>query len=155
MIRMIFSTVRAPQEPALTVESLAISATGRPSMVAVPVITPSAGRPLGQHVGESAVLGEAAGVDQQLDPVPGEQLALPRRPARDSAGAPPREIRALISARSGWPPSPPWIRCCWSLLLRQCSRWRAYDSRAGAAGVEGQPPRHESRGLRSANGYAD
>ncbi len=45
MIRMIFSTVRAPHEPALTVESLAISATGRPPIVAVPVITPSAGRP--------------------------------------------------------------------------------------------------------------
>ena len=46
MTRMIFSTVLAPQEPAFTVESLAISATGRPSMVAVPVITPSAGSPL-------------------------------------------------------------------------------------------------------------
>ena len=45
MIRMIFSTVRAPHEPALTVESFAISATGRPSTAAVPVITPSAGRP--------------------------------------------------------------------------------------------------------------
>src|SRR6202044_2184352 len=45
MILMIFSTVRAPQEPALTVESLAISATGRPSTSAVPVMTPSAGRP--------------------------------------------------------------------------------------------------------------
>ena len=45
MIRMIFSTVRAPQEPALTVESLAIRATVLPSMAAVPVITPSAGRP--------------------------------------------------------------------------------------------------------------
>ena len=45
MIRMIFSTVRAPQEPALTVESLAISATGLPSIVAVPVTTPSAGSP--------------------------------------------------------------------------------------------------------------
>ena len=44
MIRMIFSTVRAPQEPALTVESLAIRQTGRPSMRACPVITPSAGR---------------------------------------------------------------------------------------------------------------
>ena len=50
MIRMIFSTVRAPHEPALTVESLAISATGRPPIVAVPVITPSAGR-----VGSSAL----------------------------------------------------------------------------------------------------
>src|SRR5215831_10070583 len=45
MIRMIFSTVRAPQDPALTVESLAISATGLPSIAAVPVITPSAGSP--------------------------------------------------------------------------------------------------------------
>ena len=45
MIRMIFSTVREPQEPALTVESLAIRATGRPPHAAVPVITPSAGRP--------------------------------------------------------------------------------------------------------------
>ena len=45
MIRMIFSTVRAPTSPALTVESLAISATGRPSIVAVPVTTPSAGSP--------------------------------------------------------------------------------------------------------------
>ena len=45
MIRMIFSTVRAPHEPAFTVESLAIRQTGRPSTVARPVITPSAGRP--------------------------------------------------------------------------------------------------------------
>ena len=45
MIRMIFSTVRAPHEPALTVESLAITATGRPSTGAVPVTTPSAGSP--------------------------------------------------------------------------------------------------------------
>src|SRR6266545_1459760 len=41
----IFSTVRAPHEPALTVESLAIRHTGRPSTVAAPVITPSAGSP--------------------------------------------------------------------------------------------------------------
>ena len=45
MIRMIFSTVRAPHDPALTVESFAISATGRPPTVAVPVTTPSAGSP--------------------------------------------------------------------------------------------------------------
>src|SRR5438067_10454199 len=44
-ILMIFSTVRAPQEPALTVESFAIRQTGRPSTVASPVITPSAGKP--------------------------------------------------------------------------------------------------------------
>jgi hypothetical protein len=43
-MRMIFSTVRAPQEPALTVESLAITATSRPPMLPTPVTTPSAGR---------------------------------------------------------------------------------------------------------------
>jgi hypothetical protein len=45
MTRMIFSTVRAPHEPAFTVESLAIRQTGRPSIVAEPVTTPSAGSP--------------------------------------------------------------------------------------------------------------
>ena len=44
MIRTIFSTVRAPHDPAFTVESLAITATGRPSTRAIPVTTPSAGR---------------------------------------------------------------------------------------------------------------
>src|SRR5829696_167295 len=44
MILMIFSTVRAPQEPALTVESFAIRQTGRSSIRAWPVTTPSAGR---------------------------------------------------------------------------------------------------------------
>src|SRR5919109_2406018 len=42
--RTIFSTVRAPHEPALTVGSLAITHTGRPSTRPVPVTTPSAGR---------------------------------------------------------------------------------------------------------------
>jgi len=42
--RTIFSTVRAPQEPALTVGSFATTQTGRPSTVPTPVTTPSAGR---------------------------------------------------------------------------------------------------------------
>src|SRR5215510_4608713 len=42
--RTIFSTVRAPQDPALTVGSLAMTQTGRPSMRPTPVTTPSAGR---------------------------------------------------------------------------------------------------------------
>src|SRR6266571_6105034 len=42
-MRMIFSTVRAPQLPAFTVGSLAITATPRPSTFPSPVITPSAG----------------------------------------------------------------------------------------------------------------
>jgi hypothetical protein len=45
VIRTIFSTVRAPHEPAFTVGSLATSRAGRPSTSARPVTTPSAGRP--------------------------------------------------------------------------------------------------------------
>src|SRR5215467_16140380 len=43
-MRRIFSTVRAPHEPAFTVESLAMTATGRPCTRPMPVTTPSAGR---------------------------------------------------------------------------------------------------------------
>src|SRR5207342_3006996 len=42
--RTIFSTVRAPHEPAFTVGSLAMTQTGRPSISPRPVTTPSAGR---------------------------------------------------------------------------------------------------------------
>ena len=43
VIRMIFSTVRAPHEPALTVGSLATTSAARPLTRPRPVITPSAG----------------------------------------------------------------------------------------------------------------
>ena len=43
-MRTIFSTVRSPHDPALTVESLAMIATGRPCTRPTPVTTPSAGR---------------------------------------------------------------------------------------------------------------
>src|SRR5947209_17961588 len=42
--RTIFSTVRAPHDPAFTVGSLAITQTGRPSTRPTPVTTPSAGK---------------------------------------------------------------------------------------------------------------
>src|ERR687892_386890 len=42
--RTIFSTVRAPHDPAFTVGSLAMRDTGRPSTRPTPVTTPSAGR---------------------------------------------------------------------------------------------------------------
>src|SRR5262245_31755738 len=41
--RTIFSTVRAPHDPALTIGSLATTTTGIPSIVPRPVTTPSAG----------------------------------------------------------------------------------------------------------------
>ncbi len=46
VVRTIFSTVRAPHEPAFTVGSLATTSAGRPSTRPRPVTTPSAGRPL-------------------------------------------------------------------------------------------------------------
>src|SRR4051794_16599120 len=44
-MRMIFSTVLGPHEPALTVGSLAMTETGRPPIVPLPVTTPSAPSP--------------------------------------------------------------------------------------------------------------
>src|SRR4029077_4944106 len=44
-MRMIFSTVRGAHDPALTVGSLAMTATGRPPIVPIPLATPSAPRP--------------------------------------------------------------------------------------------------------------
>ena len=73
---MIFSTVRAPQEPAFTVGSFATTSAGRPSTRPCPVTTPSAGRPAAEGVRELAVLDEAALVEQQRDPVADVQLAL-------------------------------------------------------------------------------
>ncbi|MNH21583.1 hypothetical protein D3C79_813980 [compost metagenome] len=43
-MRIIFSTVRFPQEPALIVESLANTQTVRPLILPIPVTTPSAGK---------------------------------------------------------------------------------------------------------------
>ena len=74
--RSIFSTVRAPHDPAFTIGSLATTIAGIPSIVPRPVTTPSAGRPGGSGVGEHAVLDERAGVEQQVDALAGGQLAL-------------------------------------------------------------------------------
>src|SRR3954447_15906324 len=53
-MRRIFSTVLGPQEPALTVGSLAIRATRRPSIRPRPVRTPSAPRPSCSQLASSA-----------------------------------------------------------------------------------------------------
>src|SRR5690348_9775949 len=53
-MRRIFSTVLGPHEPALTVGSLAISATVRPPIVPSPVTTPSAPRPSASQLASSA-----------------------------------------------------------------------------------------------------
>ena len=53
-MRMIFSTVFGPHEPAFTVGSLAMTATGRPPTVPMPVTTPSAPRPSSSQLASSA-----------------------------------------------------------------------------------------------------
>ena len=53
-MRRIFSTVLGPHDPALTVGSLAISATVRPPIVPMPVTTPSAPSPSESQLASSA-----------------------------------------------------------------------------------------------------
>src|SRR6516165_6273282 len=99
MMRMIFSTVRAPQDPALTVESLAISATGLPSIVAVPVITPSAGSPSARTLAyRPSSVKLPSSVSSRIR---SRAKSLPAF-AADSwyFGAPPRSMPARTAARS-------------------------------------------------------
>src|SRR5277367_6205375 len=111
MILMIFSTVRAPQEPALTVESLAISATGRPSTSAVPVITPSAGRPSARAL---AYRPSSVKLPSSTRPaIRARANSLPAAVA-DSwyRAAPPPSIRARNPASSGSAVSRCPVSCC-------------------------------------------
>ncbi len=74
--RTIFSTVRAPHEPALTVGSLAMTHTGRPSMRPVPVTTPSAGRSSARALASRPSSTNDPLVEEHLEPVADEHLAL-------------------------------------------------------------------------------
>jgi hypothetical protein len=67
-MRRIFSTVRAPQLPALTVGSLADGPQPRHHAVR--------GQVLGEHVGEQAVFDEGTGVEQEVQPLADRQLVL-------------------------------------------------------------------------------
>ena len=75
-MRRIFSTVFGPQEPALTVGSLAIRATRRPSIVGQAGDDAIGAEPLLVPVGQRRLLGEGAGVDEPRDPLAHRQLAL-------------------------------------------------------------------------------
>ena len=75
-MRRIFSTVFGPHEPALTVGSLAISATVRPSTVPMPGHDAVGAEPVGLPVGQQRVLDERAGVEQPRDALAHRQLAL-------------------------------------------------------------------------------
>ena len=108
MRRTIFSTVRAPHDPALTVGSLAITQTGRPSIRPDAGDDTVGGQIVGDRVGEQRVLDERALVEQQREPVPHEQLVRVRElaavlleVARERAlGALARSPRIVISRTS-------------------------------------------------------
>ena len=74
--RTIFSTVRAPHDPALTVGSLATTTTPRPPTRPMPVTTPSAGRSSADALASERVLDEGALVEQQGQPLADEELPL-------------------------------------------------------------------------------
>ena len=99
-MRRIFSTVFGPHEPAFTVGSLAISATGRPSIRPRPVTTPSAPKPILLPVGEQRLLGEGALVEQQRHALAHRQLALLARLLAMALGPPAGRARSRRSARS-------------------------------------------------------
>ncbi len=75
-MRRIFSTVRRPHEPAFTVESLAMMATGAP-VEHRGAGDDAVGRQLGvEVVRQRSVLDEASGVDEARDALAREELAL-------------------------------------------------------------------------------
>ena len=98
VIRMIFSTVRAPQEPALTLGSFATTRAGSP--VNQPAAGDNAvGGQIGRHrIGELAILHESAVVEQQVDPLADEELVRTRLSlaAARSVGARVRSRAALM-----------------------------------------------------------
>ena len=96
-MRRIFSTVFGPHEPALTVGSLAISATGRPADRA-PCRSRRRRRrgPSCSQLASSASSANESGVDEPRDALAHRQLALLRRPSR--GGAPGRRRSARSSA---------------------------------------------------------
>ena len=102
-MRMIFSTVFGPHEPALTVGSLAIRHTGRPSIVAMPVTTPSAPKPSSSQLASRASSANEPSIHQPLHPLADRQLALPLRllaVALRPAGA--GALEGVAEARHSW-----------------------------------------------------
>ena len=98
---MIFSTVRAPHEPALTVESLAMIATGRPCTRPMPVTTPSAGRSARRRVGERPSSTKSLPPSSQSSAIRSRQKSLPAAAfASWYLGAPPFLIFAPSALNS-------------------------------------------------------
>ena len=137
MILMIFSTVLAPQDPALTVESLAISATGRPPTCRSAGDDAIGRQPVGRGVGEDPVLGEAAGIGEQRDALTREELAsrlgclvVFRRAALLDLGADARQVGVAGDLWLGLAAGPEGTRGA-LLVLHVCHVQRVSTAAAG------------------------
>ena len=86
-MRRIFSTVFGPHEPAFTVGSFAISATGLPSTVAHARHDPVGAEAILLPVRQQRLLGERALVEQQRHPLAHGELALLARLLAVALGA--------------------------------------------------------------------
>ena len=148
VIRMIFSTVRAPHEPAFTLGSLATTSAGRPSTRPRPVTTPSAGSRLGAGRWPAVRPRRSVPVvEQQRDPVPDVELALarqawPRRARRERQGGRPSRAPRDRSRRSPSPystGSPSRGRSAAAAPPRSLRRSPA-SWRRGRTGPPGTPP---------------
>ncbi len=135
-MRRIFSTVFGPHDPALTVGSLAINATGRPSIVPTPVTTPSAPRPSSCQLASSAssekLRSSSSSAMRSRTPSLPCPLAFSRwrsgPPAERARGGPAQVAHGRGSPRYRWRPRP---RVSWR-SWRACSRaWTTSRSDAG------------------------
>ena len=139
---MIFSTVLGPHEPALTVGSLAMTATGRPAIVPEPGDDAVGAEPVALPVGQQRVLDERAVVEQPRDALAHGQLALLARLVAVALGAAAeRAVERLLQ-----------VAHCSLLISKTCAasprvgRGRERPARAQAdgqqpAGADGQHQR--------------
>ena len=107
--RTIFSTVRAPHDPALTIGSLATTTAGIPSIVPRPVTTPSAGSPSAMALARTPSSTNDPPLEQQVDALAGGQLALAadlrQRPLFGNEGPSGRVVEGATSSIAPAPAS--------------------------------------------------
>src|SRR5438132_2492076 len=148
MMRMIFSTVAAPHEPAFTVGSFAMTATGRPPTDPTPVTTPSAGR--SPAIARTSRPSSAKGAPSSRKR---------RRRSRTKSfpcsasfwwyfGAPPSRARTLASAIASLSPVTVESVARWVVGFASCQRWGSSlandpDGPAGPA-PGGRRPRRQA-----------
>lgn len=110
----LFSQVKAPQEPAFTVKSWAMTATGRPSIAPTPVTTPSADSPLARMLASRPSSTKLPGSSRMASRSRTGSFVghrEPSPPAVATAVASSRSIKSYSRVMSGPSGSPQRTRC--------------------------------------------